>query len=265
MCIKLYNASRWVSIKNPTQKNVYTALASCTDDLGVAKIPIEAKKTGNKCLALITGFSPRAIHNALIELERQKLIIRFNSGPNGSVIHVVVPALDSGSKSNNPESSAGQHASDSVNPYNPEKQKETAVRKRLQRRCGTDVIETLPNAVILQLIEDLLELRTAKDAPNTEGALKLVFEQIDHLVRNGADVNEKLRQCIVNGWVSLERIPTANRKVKLSLKDTFTDRQRQSRNGTSKDSERKRQGTCQGDGIGSLVGKVMSNIDDKSE
>ena len=265
MCIKLYNASRWVSIKNPTQKNVYTALASCTDDLGVAKIPIEAKKTGNKCLALITGFSPRAIHNALIELERQKLIIRFNSGPHGSVIHVVVPALDSGSKSNNPESSAGKHAPDSVNPFTSEKQKETAVRKRLQRRCGTDAIEALPNAVSLQLVEHFLELRTVKDAPNTPGSLNIIFEQIDRLVRNGSDVNEKLRQCIVNGWVSLEQIPSTKQQPRKRSSEMIGRHQVSLSDDAGGAAKEKRQGTCQGDGIGSLVGKVMSNIDDNSE
>ncbi len=261
MSIKIYNASRWIYIKNPTQKSVYMALAGLTDDLGVVKFPIEAKQKGGKSLALVTGFTPRAIHKALNALEQSELITRFNSGPHGSVIHVIVPESGSGSITNYTEPHSGYHELGSVNPRTPEKEKADAIRSRLLKVCGSELTRSIPSEISLELFLGFMEVRLQKDAPNTNTALGILIEQLQGLIEVGKDPNDKLRQCILNGWTSLESISKPGigpgQRSKFNRSD---DAKELSNNSGTKSFRQRERATSQGDHVGKAASRVISKF-----
>ena len=188
--IDLYRRSLRLTFKNPTAKSVWMSLVSFADEDGKCWPAIESRYPGKKCLASVSELSPRVISKWINHFVQIGIISR-ERGSRGSYYRLDLAEAERAFGAGHPESESDFPASDSSKLSKP--------RIKIESEAE---IENLRTMLGEQRAIDLLEIRVAKSAPNTSGAIRALIAILEAHRDAGADVASLVDNCIRNGWAS---------------------------------------------------------------
>ncbi|RYH00359.1 MAG: hypothetical protein EON58_00330 [Alphaproteobacteria bacterium] len=189
MNYSLYHKSMRLFIEAPVLKAIWMALVYFCNQHGTCWPPIVARNPEKLSLSSVTGLSPRVISKWLKHLAEIGAIQR-QQNKHGSIYRLNFAALQ--------ESYAPAPASDSC-----EVARESTNNSilPLETDAGGEV-DRLFLLIGEQRALDLLDVRSAKNVPNTSGSISALVDAFEAHVQIGTNVEALADKCIRQGWSS---------------------------------------------------------------